>query len=105
MIYWVTQTINTSIRGYYEESKAAYSTGLESQHKVEVPTGTALFPTDAQYPREWAERMANITQFNKMEKGGHFAALEVPELFVGELRSFLVDIKNKNKFSQQSKSG
>ena len=89
MIYWVTQTINTSIRDYYENAKVAYTAnGPKPVQKVNVPTGVAIFPAEAPIPKEWAERMVNVKRFTKMEKGGHFAALEVPELWTKEFRSF-----------------
>ncbi len=94
MIYWVTQTINSSIRTYAEDSKTAWSGGLRSQQRVETPTGVSIFPAEAPIPKEWAEHMANVTSFHKMEKGGHFAAMEQPELWANELRIFFYDETN-----------
>lgn len=88
MIYWVSQTINSSIRTYAENARAAYSGGLKSSQWVSVPTGVSLFPGEAQFPREWAERNVNVTSFHTLEKGGHFAALEVPYLYAVELKDF-----------------
>lgn len=88
MIYWVTQTINTSIRTYAEDGRAAWSGGLSSDKYVSVPTGVSTFPAEAPLPKEWAERKVNVKQFNKLSAGGHFAALEVPEAWVKELRGF-----------------
>jgi len=88
MIYWLTQSINTSIRTYAENARAMYMGGLKSSQKVEVPTGVSLFPKEAQFPREWADRMANVVHFKKLEKGGHFAPLEVPEVYANELKDF-----------------
>lgn len=92
MIYWVSQTINTSIRMYCEDGRAAWS-GQPSPAMmyVNVPTGVSIFPAEAPTPVEWAKRMANVQSFHKMEKGGHFAALEVPDLWVGEIRTFFRD--------------
>lgn len=84
MIYWVSQTINSSMRTYAE---GAYQQ-LASGQKVNTPTGVAVFPGDAPTPREWAERKTNVKRFTVMEKGGHFAALEAPELWVNEVDSF-----------------
>jgi pimeloyl-ACP methyl ester carboxylesterase len=55
-----------------------------------VPTGYAKFPKDFLHlPRSWAERVyGNIQRWTKMEKGGHFAALEQPELLAREIRAF-----------------
>lgn len=85
MIYWVSQTINTSTRMYAENARAGYMGGLKSSQRVEVPTGISLFPKEAQFPKEWAERMVNVSSFSVMEKGGHFAAMEVPEAYAEEL--------------------
>ncbi|WP_057940315.1 epoxide hydrolase family protein [Algoriphagus resistens] len=88
MIYWIGQSINSSIRTYAENAYVGYSKGLKSSSWVQVPTGVSLFPKEAQFPKEWAMRMANITGFNKMEKGGHFSAMEVPEVYAKELVGF-----------------
>ncbi len=88
MIYWVTQTINSSVRTYAENGKAAYMGGLKSDQKVSVPTGVSLFPKEAQFPKEWAERMVNCVSYTKLEKGGHFAPMEVPYVYAVELTNF-----------------
>jgi pimeloyl-ACP methyl ester carboxylesterase len=93
MIYWVTQTINTSVRTYAEDGRAAWSGGLNSDKHVDTPTGVSVFPAEAPMPKEWAERKVNVKQFNKLERGGHFAALEVPEVWVNELRTFFFTVK------------
>jgi pimeloyl-ACP methyl ester carboxylesterase len=88
MIYWVSQSINSSMRTYAENARASYMGGLRSAQKVEVPAGVSLFPREAQFPKEWAERKVNVASFNKLEKGGHFAAMEVPYLYAVELKNF-----------------
>jgi len=94
MIYWTTQTINTSIRRYAEDAKAMYSQGTPQPFKkIEVPTGVSIFPADSPsldgpLPKEWAERRVNLKSFNKVSKGGRFAALEVPESWAKEITSF-----------------
>jgi len=93
MIYWVTQTINTSIRTYLENAHAAWSGAPSpSAQYVPAPTGVSIFPAEAPVPIEWAKRMANVQSFNQMPKGGHFAALEVPEAWAGELRNFFYSL-------------
>lgn len=84
MIYWVTQTINSSMRTYAVDEPHK----LASNQKVNVPTGVAVFPGDAPTPKEWAERRVNLKRFTVMEKGGHFAALEAPELWAKEVAAF-----------------
>ena len=57
---------------------------------VDVPTGCSIFPRENPRPsRRWAERrFTDIRYWNELPRGGHFAAFEQPELFVGELRAF-----------------
>lgn len=93
MIYWVSQSINTSIRTYLENARAAWSgQPSPSAEYVQTPAGVSLFPAEAPVPIEWAQRMVNVKRFNKMEKGGHFAALEVPDAWANELRSFFYSL-------------
>jgi pimeloyl-ACP methyl ester carboxylesterase len=83
MIYWVTATINTSIRRYAADTRAMYAQGYPAPFKpIEAPTAVAIFPADSNSPREWAARRTNLQYFNNMPRGGRFAALEVPELYV-----------------------
>ncbi|GAA0542698.1 epoxide hydrolase family protein [Chitinophaga japonensis] len=84
MIYWVSQTINSSMRTY----AVNFYQQLASGQKVNTPTGVATFPGDAPTPKEWAERNVNLKRFTVMEKGGHFAALETPELWAREVDGF-----------------
>ncbi|SEL37757.1 epoxide hydrolase [Chitinophaga rupis] len=84
MIYWVSQTINSSMRAY---AVGAFQQ-LASAQKVNTPTGVAVFPGDAPTPIEWAQRKTNVKRFTAMETGGHFAALEAPELWVKEVNAF-----------------
>jgi pimeloyl-ACP methyl ester carboxylesterase len=84
MIYWVTNTIGSTARMYYENSHSLPPLG-----RIEVPTAVALFPADILLPpREWAVRNLNITRWNAMPRGGHFPALEEPELLVKDIREF-----------------
>lgn len=91
MIYWTTQTVATSMRMYKADAMAQWS-GAQPLQKSKVPAGIALFPREAQFPKEWAERFVNVVSFRKMKEGGHFAALEVPNVFADELRSFFYSI-------------
>jgi len=91
MIYWTTQTIATSVKMYKIDAMAQWS-GAKPLQKSDVPAGLAVFPREAQFPKEWAERFVNVTSFKKMKEGGHFAALEVPDVFADELRSFFYSI-------------
>lgn len=86
-IYWATETIGSSFLYYYEPSHGHVP--KDSKKRVEIPTGFALFPKDLGHPpREWAERFFNVERWKKMPRGGHFAAMEEPELFAEEMRAF-----------------
>ena len=87
MIYWVTQTIRSPTYMYYENSKDPLNLS-EGQH-VEVPAGYAQFPKEiGDPPRELVERTLRIARWTTMPRGGHFAALEEPQLLAEDLRSF-----------------
>ncbi len=87
MLYWVTETIPSSVRIYYENAHA--SSPLKQGQHIEVPAGIALFPKEISLPpREWAERSLRVQRWTQMPRGGHFAALEEPELLVEDLRAF-----------------
>jgi epoxide hydrolase len=87
MIYWVTGSITSSTR-LYCESRRAGRFPLTDQ-RVEVPTGCAIFPGELfRPPRAWAEAAYNVTRWTEMPAGGHFAALEEPDLLVEDIRAF-----------------
>jgi len=86
MIYWVTETINSSFRIYYE---AQHNPPEEPGAPIRVPTGVAIFPKDlVPAPREFAERFFDVQHWTEMPRGGHFAAMEEPDLLVDDLRKF-----------------
>jgi microsomal epoxide hydrolase len=90
MIYLVNDAIATSV-WYYVALFLEGGPQLKDGERVTVPTGIANYPGDSVYqtpPRSWCERMYNVTHWSDMERGGHFAAMEVPELFVEDLRNW-----------------
>jgi pimeloyl-ACP methyl ester carboxylesterase len=90
--YWVTQTIASSMRIYREMFTNPRMAIFEG--RVEVPTGIARFPKEImRFPRAWVENHYNVTHWTEMPKGGHFAALEQPELFVEDVRSFFATVR------------
>lgn len=90
MVYLVTGTFNTASWIYYGRREEGGRIFSPEGHRVEVPTGAALFPAEmlAWPPRSYVDRLYNITQWTEMPHGGHFAALEQPELLVNDIRSF-----------------
>ncbi len=91
MIYWVTQTITSSIRFYYETSRQ----GEPFEGRIEVPTGVAVFPQDVSMPpQEVARQRYNIQRWTEMKAGGHYPALEQPQALVEDIRAFFRPLRN-----------
>jgi pimeloyl-ACP methyl ester carboxylesterase len=91
MLYWLPGTGASSARLYWE------SFGQPALGEVQVPTGCSIFPKEIiRSSRRWAEkRFKNIVYWNQLERGGHFAAFEQPEIFVGELRNCFRELRSK----------
>jgi len=94
MIYWVTQSIGTSFLAYFDYANAGAMTWMSQGLKnwagsSTVPAAFALFPADIGHPpREWAVRFFNVQRWIEMPRGGHFAAMEEPELLAEDLREW-----------------
>jgi pimeloyl-ACP methyl ester carboxylesterase len=86
MIYWLPATAASSARLYWE-SFGRFASGLGA---VEVPTGYSSFPKEIFCPpRHWVARIyPDLRMWHELDRGGHFAAFEQPDLFVGEVRDF-----------------
>ena len=84
MMYWLPGTAASSARLYWQ----SFGTTADALTVVECPTGCSIFPKEIfRSSKRWAEkRFTNLIHWNELDKGGHFAALEVPEVFVGEVR-------------------
>ena len=91
-LYWVTQTITSSMRDYFDNDNMRFRVTLGPQDFVNVPTGVAVFASnfvdEGQPPREWVERLYNLRRWTPMPKGGHFAAIEEPELLAHDIGAF-----------------
>ncbi len=90
MVYIVTRTFNTASWIYFGRREEGGRILSPEGRRVEVPTGCAVFPKEmlAWPPRSYAERIYNITQWTEMPRGGHFAAMEQPELLIEDIRKF-----------------
>ena len=87
MIYWVTQTVRSSMQLYFESRERPLR--LSRGNRVTPPVAVALFPKEIPMPpRSLAERGYNIVRWTEMPKGGHFAAMEQPELLAADIREF-----------------
>jgi len=91
MIYIVTRTFNTASWIYYGRREEGGRILSPEGKRVEVPTGCAIFPAELLQwpPRSYAERIYNITQWTEMPRGGHFAAMEEPDLLIADIRKFV----------------
>jgi epoxide hydrolase len=85
-VYWLTRTAGSSARLYYEAARAG-SWGAPAPSTV--PTGVAVFPAEIAAPvRRLAELSNHIVHWTEFDRGGHFAAMEEPDLLVGDVREF-----------------
>lgn len=90
-VYWFTATANSSARFYYENNGPGRAQELP---RTDVPCGYAEFPGEHfRMPRAYAEGRLNVVSWQPMARGGHFAALQVPDLYVDEIRRFFRDYR------------
>jgi pimeloyl-ACP methyl ester carboxylesterase len=92
MLYWLPGNGASSARLYWESFRKSFARNAPA---VSLPTGCSLFAKElSQPPRAWAERRySNLTYWNEVPKGGHFAAFEQPELFVREIRAYFGPVR------------
>ncbi|MDB9812692.1 epoxide hydrolase [Candidatus Pelagibacter sp.] len=90
MVYIVTKTFNTASWIYYGRREEGGRFFPNDFKKIEIPTAAAIFPAEMSEwpPKSYVNRLFNITQWTEMPRGGHFAALEEPELLVNDLVKF-----------------
>ena len=87
-IYWVTGTIGSACRLYWEHARAKAAD--PNPPFVTVPVSVSIFPDDIRrWPRSWAQRCLNIVDWEVLPTGGHFGSWEQPALFVDAVRRML----------------
>ncbi len=88
-LYWLTGTGASAARSYWENGRAAALAAGQAPPEVSLPVGFTTFPGEiVPAPRSWAEKAyPSLIYFNEVDRGGHFAAWEEPELFSRELRA------------------
>jgi pimeloyl-ACP methyl ester carboxylesterase len=88
-LYWLTGTGASAARSYWESGQAAARAAGQAPPQVSLPVGFTTFPGEIfRAPRSWVEKAyPNLTYFNEVDKGGHFAAWEEPDLFATEIRA------------------
>ena len=91
-LYWVTQTITSSMRDYFDNDNRRFRVTIGPREFVHVPTGVAVFAgnfvNEGLPPREWVERLYTVRRWTPMPSGGHFAAAEEPELLARDIAGF-----------------
>ena len=85
MLYWLTATAGSSARHYLEDARTG--AGYRDLPNT-VPTAVAVFKNDFHSIRRFAQRANNIVRWSVFDRGGHFAAMDAPDLLVGDLREF-----------------
>jgi len=92
MLYWAPETATSSARLYYEMIHAGKFPPQD--FRVSVPTGCAIFPKEIlKPPRSWVERLYDVARWTRFERGGHFAAMEQPDLLVSDIRAFFRQLR------------
>jgi pimeloyl-ACP methyl ester carboxylesterase len=93
MLYWVTRSFTSSARLYWETMHSGVL--REPLAPVDVPTGVARYPKEEilRFPRSWVEQRYRVTHWIDMPRGGHFAAMEEPELFADDVRTFFRTVR------------
>ena len=96
MVYLVTKTFNTASWIYYGRREEGGRPLPKEGLPIKVPTAVALFPKEylEWSPRSYVERIYNVQRWTEMPKGGHFAALEQPDLLIRDIREFVKDLKS-----------
>ncbi|MFG2460148.1 epoxide hydrolase family protein [Streptomyces sp. NPDC048523] len=96
MLYWLTGTGGSAARIYYERAHATGGRAARPTEPSTAPTALAVFPAELQLPlRHKAERTDNIVRWTEFDRGGHFAAMEEPDLLVGDVRAFFRQLREK----------
>jgi pimeloyl-ACP methyl ester carboxylesterase len=88
-LFWLTGTGASAARSYWENTQAAVRAAGQARPEVKLPVGFTTFPGEIwRTPRSWVEKSyPNVTYFSEVDRGGHFAAWEEPELFATEIRA------------------
>lgn len=93
-LYWFTSSITSSMRDYWDNRWTGITIGPDDH--VRTPTAIAgfthQFANEGDPPREWAERLYNVTRWTPMPRGGHFPAVEEPELLAQDIAAFFADL-------------
>jgi pimeloyl-ACP methyl ester carboxylesterase len=95
-LYWLTNTAISAARLYWDTAQISTGGGFFDVRGVKIPVAVSAFPDEIYAaPKSWSERAyPKLIHYNKMSKGGHFAAWEQPELFTSEMRASFKTLRN-----------
>lgn len=102
-LYWVTETMPSAVRIYYESShdapRPASMTPFTTRKSPPAPMGIALFPKEINVPARSAveQSVPNVIHWTEFPRGGHFAALEQPEALARDVRAFFAEVRKTTK--------
>jgi pimeloyl-ACP methyl ester carboxylesterase len=99
-LYWLTNSAGSSARSYWENgARSPISATAQKTSEISIPVAITVFPEDVYRPPEtWAKRAySKLVYFHEVDKGGHFAAWEQPELFSSELRAAFRPLRSTNQ--------
>jgi hypothetical protein len=100
-IYWITETMPSAMRIYHESQhdapRPATMTPFEPRRTPPAPMGFALFPKEINVPSRSAveQDVPNVIHWTEMPRGGHFAAMEQPEMLVRDVRAFFALVRGR----------
>ena len=94
-LYWLTNTATSASQLYWENNNNNFNVVEQRTREIKVPVGVTVFPGEIyQAPKSWAQRaFPRLTYFNEVDKGGHFAAWEEPQLFAAEVRAAFKSVR------------
>jgi pimeloyl-ACP methyl ester carboxylesterase len=97
-LYWLTNTANSSAQLYWENNTNNFNAVEQRTSEIKIPVAITVFPGEIyQAPKSWAEKAyQNLSYYNEVNKGGHFASWEEPQLFTIELRAAFKGLRGKH---------
>jgi pimeloyl-ACP methyl ester carboxylesterase len=98
-LYWLTGTGASSARSYWENGRAQTLAAGQAPPAISLPVSFTTFPGEiTPAPRSWVEAVyLTLVHFNEVDRGGHFAAWEEPELFTTEMRAGFASLRNDGR--------
>jgi pimeloyl-ACP methyl ester carboxylesterase len=96
-LYWLTNTGASSARYYWENKNGFFNSADQKTAEIKLPVAITVFPYEIyRAPETWAKRAyPSLVYFHEVDKGGHFAAWEQPELFAAEMRAAFQSLRSK----------